>query len=140
MQQFPRMRSAKRSSRFLPRLGRLGRTGVGWLSLALFSTSLVGYILHMGAVGHTICADHGELIEGSVGAAVVDAHAEEAAQEPGGEAHEHCPIAVAVSASAIARLDHVFLVDPLPAIVRRPVAVTEPIDVLAVAPKTSPPA
>ena len=97
----------------------------------------------MGLVPHEICADHGELVERDA-----DAPAAPAAPHslPAGE-DEHCPLAAnpgRAPTPVLALIDVGVLppvcLEALPATVTPPTASQTSLALLAVAPKTSPPA
>ena len=118
----------------------------GAVAAVAFFASLVaqfGIVAHMGLVPHEICADHGELVEREAGAPAAPAvpHSLPTAD------HDHCPLVanpgqapapslavVEVSVAPPLRLEALSSSVTLPTVSRTSLAL------LAVAPKTSPPA
>lgn len=114
---------------------------VSTIALALALTAQVSTLVHMGAVRHETCAEHGELVE--VEGAVADDHGARSDGSSAGDdadEHDHCLLATTPAlhsiAPSLAHVVHVAAVDdnvsvPAP----RVVATT----LLRSAPKTSPP-
>lgn len=153
------------SSRPAARIAGLPSRLVSSLGLALVLLAQLFSLVHMGVVRHERCAEHGELVEVSPGAAAATsslAH-EEAwthggapgdegalpsvssgapAEHDGHDEHDHCQLALtpAVSSPAHQVLHHdlpLLLDVDLPAATPAPLVATDRLDV---APKTSPPA
>jgi hypothetical protein len=123
---------------------RQWRSGV--VAAVAFFASLVaqfGIVAHMGLVRHEVCADHGELVEREAGAPAAPAapHSLPTAD------HDHCPL-VANPGQAPAPALHVVDVGVVPPLTLEALARTgvpptmsqTSLALLAVAPKTSPPA
>jgi len=118
----------------------------GVVAAVAFFASLVaqfGIVGHMGLVPHEICADHGELVEREAGAPAAPATPH---RLPSAD-HDHCPLAAnpgRAPTPVLALIDVGVLppvcLEALPATVTPPTASQTSLALLAVAPKTSPPA
>ncbi len=102
-----------------------------------------GIVAHMGLVRHEVCAEHGELVERGSGAPAAPAvpHSLPTAD------HDHCPLAAAPGQAPTPSLTVVdvggappLCFEALPSSVTPPTVSLTSLALLAVAPKTSPPA
>jgi hypothetical protein len=111
---------------------------VSAISLALALTAQVSTLVHMGAVRHEACAEHGELVETS--ATNHDVPVDGDAPSDASEEHDHCLLATTPSLSStaplIASVVTVVVVDD--AVIEPPTRIVA-ATVLRSAPKTSPP-
>lgn len=126
----------------------MGRRAIPGGALALALTALFTSLVHMGAIRHERCAEHGELVEvtaRSTGAAAHHGTAlpvdSLAALDREAADHDHCPLCVtpAMATPARALVQVTTLHRPLAVLVETPARLAVTDDVLGNAPKQGPP-
>jgi hypothetical protein len=111
-------------------------------ALALAFTGQLCSIVHMAVVEHETCAEHGELVEaaGTVAVAALEVDVDALTGANADDVHDHCPLATTPS-----HHEHAvsLAVEGVARALERDVALprvgARVVDVLRVAPKTSPP-